>query len=50
MEYRTVTDSESGYVYGQWTSEDAALRQAAAINSKSNDLSWVEDKESNRVS
>jgi hypothetical protein len=49
MQYRTVTDTESGYVYGEWTSKQAALQEAANKNSKSTDLSWVEDEENNRV-
>jgi hypothetical protein len=48
--YRTVTDSDKGYKYGSWTTKEAALKEADALNSKSNDLSWVEDKESNKVS
>jgi hypothetical protein len=50
MQCRTVTDSASGYVYGKWTSKDAALKEAADLNSSSSDFSWVEDKESNKVS
>lgn len=50
MQYRTVTDSKDGYVYGKWTSKDKALKDASSLNSKSTDLSWVEDEECNRVS
>jgi hypothetical protein len=49
MQYRTVTDSASGYTYGEWTTKQAALNEAADLNSKSADLSWVEDTENNRV-
>jgi hypothetical protein len=46
--YRTVTDGKDGYVYGEWTDKETALKQAGSMQSQG--LTWVEDEQSNRVS